>query len=285
MMDNFSKVYKEKFKFTKIQKILISASLILLIFGIFTRVSGGNAVSKFGYDAFSMMRYSIVDSPIKTVTNVSSDINNLWSLQKENDELRSKLASQKLYETQLNEAKRKLKELEALTKVTSNDNFESIAASVISRDIQGWSNSLTINVGSKQGITKDMAVITSQGLAGKVIEVNSNTAKVRLLTAEKETTNVSIKIQINDTTTTEGFLEGYDKASGKYIVNIFESNVELKSGMTVLTSGKGGLFPSGLLIGKVSEIKDLYNAEGKAVLVEPSVDFNNFDYMSVLRVK
>lgn len=284
-MERFSKVYREKFRFTRIQKILIGVCAFLLTFGIFTRLFGGNLATKYGYDTFSMLRYSIVDHPVETITGFSDDINNLWALKSENDELRSKLASQKMYESELNESKRKLQQLEELQNINSNSNFDSEIATVLSRDIQGWENTLTINKGSNSGIEVDMAVITNKGLIGKVIEVNPNTSKVKLLTAEKMDSSVSIKVELDKDTTTDGFLESYDRTTGKYQVSVFDSNIEIKKGMKVITSGKGGLFPAGILIGEVDKVQDLYNAEGKSILVTPSADFNNFDYVSVLKVK
>lgn len=284
-MERFSKVYKEKFRFTRIQKILIFVCTFFLVFGIFIKIIGGNIVSKYGYDVFSMLRYSLIDHPTETISGFSSDLGNLWNLQDENDALRNKIASQKMYKTELDDTKRRLKELEELQAITSNSDYESVSATILNRDIQGWENELTINKGSKEGIVVDMAVIVNKGLIGKVVEVNANSSKVKLLTAEKMDNRVAIQIELGKDKTTDGFLENYDSKTGKYQISIFDSGVEVKKGMKVMTSGKGGLFPSGIIIGEVAEVKDLYNAEGKAIVATPSVDFNDFNYVSVLKVK
>ncbi|MFV0394049.1 MAG: rod shape-determining protein MreC [Coprobacillaceae bacterium] len=284
-MARFSKVYREKFRFTRVQKILIAVCAVLMTFGIFTRFIGGNIASKYGYDVFTMLRYSLVDHPVETVTGFSSDFTDLWGVQDENDKLRSKLASQKMYKEELDESKRKLKELEDLMEISSNSNYDSVSASVLVRDIQGWSNSLTINKGSSDGIEVDMAVISSKGLIGKVTEVNAKSAKVKLLTAEKMDNSVAVRVELSADKATAGFLDSYDKSEGKYVVSIFDSNVKIKKGMKVITSGKGGLFPPGIIIGEVNKVENLYNAEGKSILVTPAVDFNDFEYVSVLKVK
>ncbi|OCN05128.1 hypothetical protein A4S06_01730 [Erysipelotrichaceae bacterium MTC7] len=275
----------ETARFNRTQKILIFICLILITFGFITRIVGGNAASKSGYDLFTMLRYSLIDQPTRTVVNFSEDISNLWSVQSENDELRQEIASQKLYKTELEDTKRRLAELEELQKISSNDQYDSIGATVIARDTQGWSNIMTINVGSNSGIEKDMSVINSKGLIGRVLEVHANTSKVQLLTAEKTDSQVSIKIELSKEKATTGSLEKFDKTTGTFTANIFDSTVEIKKGMSVVTSGIGGLTPSGILVGEVKEVEKLYNAEGVEVRIKPAADFNDFTYVSVLKVK
>lgn len=284
-MKKLPKSYDERMKFTKTQKVLIFICGFLLTFGIITRLMGGNIASKAGYDAFSMLRYSLIDNPARTVTAFFDDFSSMWSVRQENDDLKAELAAQKLYKAELDDVKRQLKELEELSAINSGNDYESIMASVLNRDIQAWSNTLTINKGSNEGIQTDMAVITNKGLLGKVIEVNKNTAKVQLLTAEKTDSSVAVKIEIDKDNAIDGFLEKYDRETGAYEISIFDSNVKIKAGMKVVTSGKGGVFPSGILVGEVIEVSDLYNAEGKSIMVKPAVNFNSFDYVSVLKVK
>ena len=284
-MERFSKVYKEKFRFTRIQKILITVCVICLGFGVFTRFIGGNVASKYGYDVFSMLRYSLIDHPVQTVTGFSEDLSSLWQVKDENDELRSELASQNMYKAELDETKRKLQELEELNELTSNSDYESISANILNRDTQGWSNTITLDKGTNDGITEDMAVICSKGLIGKVVEANPNSSKVKLLTESSADTKISIRVEIDKDTTAGGTLEGYDPDTGMYTVNVYDSNVKIEEGMKIITSGTGQVFPSGILIGKVSEVSDKYDEVGKSVLVKPAVNFDSFNYVSVLKVK
>lgn len=284
-MPKITKRPNETARFNRSQKILIFICVILLVFGFSTRIMGGNAASKSGYDLFTMLRYSLIEKPTRTILNFSKDISSLWNVQSENDELRQEIASQKMYKSELDDTKRRLAELEALQGITSNDQYDSIGATVIARDVQGWSNVMTINVGSNDGITKDMSVISSKGLLGRVVEVHNNTSKVQLLTAEKTDSQVSIKIELSADKSTTGSLETYDKTTGMFTANIFDSTVEIKKGMKVVTSGIGGSTPSGILIGEVQEVEKLYNAEGVKIQIKPAVDFNDFTYVSVLKVK
>lgn len=275
---------KEVKRFTRFQKILISLICVLLLSGIITIITGPNAVSKFGYDAFTMLRYSIIDHPAEVIQNWQKDLSSLRSAQKENDELRQIISSQEMQGALVDEQNRKIKELEKLMNFDSNAAFEKIYANVVYRDMNAWSNMITVNKGEKEGIAIDMAVISSKGLIGKVSEVNAHTCKVRLLSNEEQEVNVAVKIALKDGKTTDGILESYDPNTEKYNIQVFDANADIQKGMEVITSGSGGVFPSGILIGKVSKVTQLYNSKGKIVTVTPSVDFNNFDYVAILKV-
>lgn len=271
-------------RFTRIQKILISFICVLLLAGIITVATGPNMISKLGYDAFTMIRYSVIDHPFEVISDWQKDLSSLRSVQKENDDLKKIISSQDMQGAIVKEQKRQIKEMEALMNFDSNAAYQKIYASIVYRDMNTWSNTITVNKGENDGITVDMAVISSKGLIGKVSEVNKTTCKVKLLSNEGNDVNVSVKIELDDKTTTDGILESYDLKSGKYNVQVFDSNADIKKGMRIITSGNGGVFPSGILIGKANKVTQLYNAKGKIVTVKPSVDFNDFDFVAILKV-
>lgn len=278
-------VQDEVKRFTRIQIILISLIAVLTLFGTIIVVSGENAISRFGYDTFTMVKYSIIDHPVETVKNWMSDLAALRSVQEENDELRQMIASQKMYKAELDEAKRAVAEMEELMDFSANINYDKINASLIGRDMSTWSSIVTINKGSKDGVEKDMAVISSKGLIGKISEVHSHSSKVKLLTTESDEINVSVKVEIDKDKTTAGILMNYNASTKTYQIQLFDSNAEVKKKMKVITSGNGGVFPSGILIGEVKEVKESYDTKGKMISVTPSVDFNDFSYVSIVKVK
>ncbi len=277
-------VQQEVKRFTRIQKILISLIIVLVLVSVITLISGANALSKFGYNVFSMIRYSLIDHPVETITNWQHNLDELKTVQEENDRLNEIIASQKSNKAELDEKTRMLKEMEDLMNFKVNANYDKINASVMYRDISTWSNTIVINKGSDDGITTDMAVITSKGLLGKVGEVTSNTAKVKLLSTENGDVNVSVRVELKNGTT-DGILEGYDVKKGVYTIQLFEANAKVEKGMKIITSGNGGVFPPGILVGKVKTVEESYNSKGKMIEVTPSVDFNDFSFVSVLKVK
>ena len=277
-------VEKEVKHFSGVQKVLITIICVLLILGIITVANGSNTISKTGYDAFTMLRYSIIEHPVEVITGWMDDLAHLREVQEENEELHAIIASQDMYKAELEEKERMLAEMEALMEFDSNAHYKKEYATIIYRDMNAWSNMITINKGEKDGIKTDMAVISYEGLIGKVVEVNKNTSKVKLLTNENKDISVAINIVLEDESTTAGILENYDAENGRYNVQVFDTNVEIEKGMKILTSGTGGVFPSGILVGEVEDVTLLYISKGSIVSAIPSVHFNDFDYVAVLKV-
>lgn len=278
-------VQKEVKRFTRIQKILISLIVVFLLFGLITLATGGNALSRFGYDAYSVVKYSLIDHPVETVKNWKEQLDALKIVYDENDDLKKIIASQNMYKAELDEKTRIIEELEELYDLEISANYEKINAEVMSRDISTWSNTITLNKGSKDGIEVDMAVVSSKGLIGKISEVNANTCKVKLLTTENGDASVSIKVELKDGTTTDGILENYTASNNRYNIQLFDANAKIEKGLSVVTSGNGGVFPPGILVGKVNSEEEAYDNKGKKLIVRPSVDFNDFSYVAVLKVK
>lgn len=278
-------VQKEVKRFTRIQKILISMIVVFLLFGLITLATGGNALSRFGYDAFSVVKYSLVDHPVEVVKNWKEQLDALKTVYNENDDLKKIIASQDMYKAELDEKTRIIEELEELYNLEVSANYEKINAEIMSRDISTWSNTVTLNKGSKDGIEVDMAVVSSKGLIGKISEVNANTCKVKLLTTENGDASVSIKVELKDGTTTDGILENYTASNNRYNIQLFDANAKIEKGLSVITSGNGGVFPPGILVGKVNSEEEAYDNKGKKLIVRPSVDFNDFSYVAILKVK
>lgn len=277
-------VQQEVKHFTRIQKILISLIVVLMLFGSFSYFSGGNIVSRSGYSLLTLIRYSIIEHPFEVISDWNSHLQELNGIRDENDELRSQLSEIELYKQLSEEKDRLIKEMEELHDFETHADFKKIYADVIARDPSTWSNMITLNKGSKQGIETDMAVISSKGLIGKVVEVYDEYCKVKLLTTETKDISVSVNVELKEGTTA-GILESYDANTRRYRVQIFDDHAKIEKGMKVVTSGNGGVFPPGILIGKVYSMEEMYDTKGFIVTLTPSVDFNDFDYVAILKGK
>ena len=178
------------------------------------------------------------------------------------------------------ELKDEIEELKKLNNLSSTlTDFNSLSAVVISRNKMYWFNSIVINKGSSSGIKKDMAVISSDGLIGKINKVSKTTSEVKLLTTNDKNEKISVMIKTSDDTI-YGIMNGYQD---NYLeITSVNKNINVDNNSLVYTSGMGGIFPSGLLIGKVAMVKeDKYNVS-KLILVEPSSSFNNLKFVKVL---
>ena len=177
------------------------------------------------------------------------------------------------------------KELEELLKLndlsSTLTDFESVPALVIERNRMYWFNTITINKGSNEGIKEDMAVITGSGLIGRVNRVSKLTSEIKLITTNDINSKISVMIKNGDDTI-YGIMSGYDASSNSLEVTGTNKVVDIKKDSLVYTSGMGGIFPSGILIGSVIETTpDKYDVS-KIIKIKPASSFNDFKFVNVL---
>ena len=258
-------------KFTRTQKILMGVIAFFIMFGAITKsMQNGNLIAKLGYDGFTMLNYALISHPAELVKNWMGDLAQLWYVQKK-------------YRLENEQLKRELAEKNALLDmIDRNAQYEPISANVIKRDADGWNALITIDVGESDGIQADMAVVSADGMIGKVQDVNYKTSTVKLLTSEDRSERVSVRVSISDTESAEGILEYYDEAKGLFLIRLFTQNENVTKGMQVTTSGLGGLYPSGLSIGEIASVEEMDNQMGKTVFVTPAAKFDSFLYVAVL---
>ena len=179
-------------------------------------------------------------------------------------------------------------QLEALKKELEIDytinGYDFLNSTVISRNISYWYNTITIDKGSYNGVEVDMVVVNNNGLIGKVVSTTTFTSEVRLLTTNDTKNKISIAIS-NNSNKIYGLIKGYDYNKNHLEVEGISNEQPVNIGNYVYTSGLGGIFPSGILIGKVKEITtDEYDLS-KIITVTPSVDFNDINYVAILKRK
>ena len=162
--------------------------------------------------------------------------------------------------------------------------YDVVNATVLSRNKSYWFNTLTIDKGKKQGLKKNMAVVTKHGLVGKISKVSNNSSEVKLITSDDLNFKVSVSIKTNDTDN-YAILNGYDKNTKLIKVSGIDKTTEINEGDTVVTSGLGEMFPAGIYIGDVKKVEsDKYNLS-KNIYVETKQNFRNIHYVTVLKVK
>ena len=228
---------------------------------------------------------NIVLFPFKYIGNEISELYHLKDVYKENQILKSNLDRYDLLYTQNNELK---KELKALREEMNIDymlsEYEYLKASVINRNVGYWYDTITINKGSIDGIEKDMAVITSKGLVGKITKTTNTTSDVKLITSNNSNNKISIIINNGDEEL-YGILTGYNEKDNTLSIEGISSNSEIKTDSVVYTSGLNDLFPSGIIIGKVKNVeKDNYGL-AKDVNITPTNNMSDITVVSILKRK
>lgn len=294
-------------KFTKAQKILMCLIGFFLALGLLFQGLRQSSISDIGYSAVSYLKYGLIDYPLTSIKNFSSDFANLWKVKDENDTLREELSMTKNYQALYENAQRENEELRELLNMNESlTGFNRISAKVIGRDSTYWNDQVTLNVGANDGIEEDMVVMNSQGVIGKIQKVQDSTSVVKLLTCEDKNNKVAVRINLGNNedqsegdsseadqqeqdqqqeraSSVEGILESYDTNEQAYVVSLLDDQ-EVEEGMQVVTSGKGGVYPSGLFVGTVKKVETLDNQLGQVIYVEPVSNFQYFDYVTVIEV-
>ena len=252
---------KEFFGKTKV-KILLSVLLVLLMISVFTKNVENNAISS----AFSGISYGL-----SKVTAAATD-NNVHSMsydelldaykdmQKENAELRTQVVD--YYDTKAENTR--LWKFYDLKK--EHADYSLIPARVLRRDVNDEYNSFTLDKGTASGVSIGDPVVTDNGVVGWICEADAATAKVATVLSPR-TSIGAVDNKSKDTGIVTGRTKYAEK--GQMIFSKLLSDNKVKEGDIITTTGISGLYPKGLILGKVTEVcYDTYDASYYAV-IEP----------------
>jgi len=225
----------------------------------------------------------ILYNPFKSINNFFDDFAKLNDVLEENKILKSnieKIESLEAENIELKQEIKKMKEELNVDRVLSD--YDYLNATVVSRNSLYWYNTLTIDKGTKNGVEEGMVVINSTGLIGKIYNVSKTSADVKLITTTDTNNKISVIITNGDNNLV-GVINGYNYDDGYLKIEGISNTETVSVGDVVYTSGLGGVFPSGILIGYVDSITtDVYDL-AKIINVKPSAKFDNINYVTILK--
>lgn len=225
----------------------------------------------------------VVYMPFRNFSSMISDYRSLKNVLEENKILKANVEKIESIESENAELKKEIEELKSELNIEHVlSDYDYLNATVISRNATTWYNNLTIDKGSHNGISEGMVVINSTGVIGKITNVSTFSSDVKLITTKDTNNKISVTIISGDNHLT-GLINNYDYKTGYLEVEGISNTEKVSVGDLVYTSGLGGVFPSGILIGKVESITtDVYDL-AKIINVSPSADFDNINYVTVLK--
>ena len=214
------------------------------------------------------------------ITFLKRSITEIQYLHRQNRQLREEvelLRAQNLTASEYASENQRLRALLGYKQVAIQ--FDLVAAGVIGRDSMTWSGVIVINRGTMDGVANNMAVVTEMGLVGHVLEASANTSKVQLILDPRS--SVGTLVQRADSRVA-GIVEGdMNNPTHPRMVNIpKDADVQVED--AVVTSGFGGVYPKGIVVGK---IKEMHNDEGgllKYGVIETSVNFEKLEDVAVI---
>ena len=206
---------------------------------------------------------------------------NFSNVKKENEELTSKNAEleNKLIEYErMKDENTRLREMFDYSQ--TNANYDYLGCNIIGYSGGNISNGYIIDKGTKDGVEKDMVVITPAGLVGKVTKASSSFAIVQTILNE----NIAVAAMVESTDETTGILQGITDSKNKNLTELSNIPIEsaIKEGDKILTSGLGEMYPKEIRIGEVISVEVDNVGIMKRAVVKPYVDFNKLEELFVV---
>ena len=159
----------------------------------------------------------------------------------------------------------------------NRENYDLLPAHLIARSPNNWYESITIDRGSRQGVQKDMPVISPGGLVGRVESVSENSAQVSLITDRE----MAVGAIIQKTRETNGIVEGLGDSDQLRMINIPYYS-KINEGDRIVSSGLSTIYPPGINIGTVTEVTPEPNGLLLTAMIKPAVDFNKLEEVFVI---
>ena len=214
----------------------------------------------------------------KQITSVRTGLKSLEQLERENATLQVENRALRATNQGLRDVEHEVNRLRHALNYRERSVFKLIPAEVVTRDSSTWWRTVTINRGRQDAVESDMPVVTDEGLVGKITTVSENISVV-LLTSDE---NCKVAASVEGTRE-QGIVSGERVTTGLtplLDLNFLSKQADLKPGQKVYTSGVGGVFPSGLLIGAVKSFR-VRELDGQAQLA-PAVDLSHLEDVFVV---
>ncbi len=203
-----------------------------------------------------------------------------YELKAENDRLRERISFLEQQLVRFQELQKENYRYRNLLDFSEGSNHRLLAAEVIARDPSQWFGSITINRGYLDGVKQEMPVITDRGLVGMISTVSPHSSQVLLITDPR--LSVSAMIQRTRDPVTVGIVESYAKDPARLIITYLPLETQIQPGDLIISSGTGGIFPKGLLIGTVLELVQDQPGMILSALIEPRVNFNRLEEVLII---
>ena len=265
----------KRFQVILVTIFFLSFSLMLMSENI--RGEGGDKVSR----RLIMSVATLIQRPLSFTAQTIKDIWGgyvfLIGLSKENEVLMRKVATLTDENIALRELSMENVRLKEYLKMVESSPHPRMVARVIGYNFTGWQNILVIDKGEDDGIEKNMAVVCPEGVVGRIINVFPNASQVLLILDHNS--SIDAVVQRNRVRAIVGGRGNNDELTLRFVSK--ESDIKL--GDTVVSSGLGGIFPKGLLVGKVVNIKDGERGFFKDVRLSPIVDFLKLEEVQIIK--
>ncbi|QPJ60493.1 MAG: rod shape-determining protein MreC [Candidatus Nitronauta litoralis] len=218
---------------------------------------------------------SVITGTLSSIEEVYDHYFSLVDASKENEQLHSEINTLKRENHLLKEEVRRLNRIGQLIEYQAANSGESVVATVVGKDATQWVKTIFINKGTDDGVYENLAVVTNSGVVGHVIQAGPHSSKVLLLVDRRSAVD-SLFRESRVPGVVVGL--GVDTCEMKYV----PITADVKAGDWVLSSGLGGVFPKGLVVGRVLSVAKSKQGLFQEIKIAPGADFSRLEEVLVL---
>ncbi|HET9525625.1 MAG TPA: rod shape-determining protein MreC [Pyrinomonadaceae bacterium] len=206
---------------------------------------------------------------------------NFRSTAQENEQLKQRLSTLEVELANARQSEAENERLRALLNLNEHSDIKSVPARVIARDPSVWFNTITINRGSTSGVAVNMPVVTGGGIVGRVITVSPFAAQVMLITDEKSGAGAVVG-QLGQSGALGSVRGRADLGVGIVEMRYVSGLEKVEVNDTVMTTGQDGIYPAGLNVGRVVDVKNGTATQAHQILIQPGAQLDHLEEVAVL---
>lgn len=212
------------------------------------------------------------------VKGLMANVSDILTVHQQNQMLRSEVEQLRVQNVKANEyAAENIRLRELLGYTQAATQFDLVMARVIGREPSTWTRMVVIDRGTQHGVQKNMAVVTARGLVGVVTEAGPISSKVQLILDPRAAAGALVQ-----RSRVAGVVKGTpDDAMHPRMMNV-PKNQDMAVGDILVTSGFGGIYPKGIMIGTVSAVKNDSSGLLHYAVIETAADFQRLEDVAVI---
>jgi rod shape-determining protein MreC len=205
---------------------------------------------------------------------------NFRSTAAENEQLKDRVSKLELDLNKSRDAANENERLKGLLGLREESGYDVVPARVIARDPSAWFNTITIGEGSSSGIELNMPVVTGSGIVGRIVSLSPWTSQVMLITDEQAAAGAVVG-QLGESNAL-GPVRGMGQR-GLAEMRFVSGLEKVEVGDHVLTTGQDGIYPAGLSVGEVIEVRHGTATQPHVIYIRPSARLDQLEHVAVLR--
>lgn len=266
------------FKNNKLVLFLVSLVLLIIVVGYSMRAQSASFGEQYASDT-SSIGGRVVSYP---VTFVSDFFSGLFTSDDEVSALKKQAKRTEQLEADKTRLEKENKSLKKELDMKDISQFNPISTTVIGRSPDQWMNTIIIDKGKKAGMKENMAVITSEGLVGRIKKANQFSAQVELISTSVKTSKLSVDIQQDDENIF-GMIDRYDEEDDLLVISDIDNKYKIEKGSKVVTNGLGDQLPKGILVGTVEKVENDEYGLSKVAYIKTSTDIKELNHVYVAK--